>query len=60
MEAAALLTLGAVRGVAISCVLVVSDLVVDGRPERIDDAALADACERAGRLALSGLANRPG
>jgi uridine phosphorylase len=60
MEAATLLTLGAVRGVAIACVLVVAKLVVDDRAERIDDDAMAAACERAGRLALSGLAARPG
>jgi purine-nucleoside phosphorylase len=59
MEAAALLTLGAARGVAIGCVLFVANVVVDGRAERVDDDALAGAGERAGRLALSGLAARP-
>lgn len=59
MEAAALLTLGALRGVAVACVLVVAALVVDGRAERIEDGALASACQRAGRLALSGLTARP-
>jgi uridine phosphorylase len=59
MEAAALLRLGAMRGAAVACVLVVAALMVDGRAERIEDGALASACERAGRLALSGLAARP-
>jgi DeoD family purine-nucleoside phosphorylase len=54
MEAAALFTIGAIRGVKTACILTVSDLVVgEGTPIRIDDRALAAGVERITRLALA-------
>jgi uridine phosphorylase len=53
LETATMFTLAAVRGVAVGCVLVVTDLLVPDR--RIADDALAGAAERAGRLGLAGL-----
>jgi DeoD family purine-nucleoside phosphorylase len=54
MEAAALFTIGAIRGVKTACILTVSDLVVgEGTPIRIDDQALAAGVERITRLALA-------
>jgi DeoD family purine-nucleoside phosphorylase len=48
MEAAALFAVGARRGVAVGCVLAVSDVLVSGRA-RIADDALREASERVGR-----------
>jgi uridine phosphorylase len=56
LETAALFTLGRLRSVAVACVLVVTDLLVGDRRNRIDDESLEKACERAGRLAAGGLA----
>ncbi len=56
MEAAALFALGSKRGVAVGCVLAVSDLLGSGpKRVRLDDDALADAEQRTGALALAGL-----
>ncbi len=55
LETAALFTLGALRAVAVACVVVVADVRVDDRRVRIDDESLDEACERAGRLAAAGL-----
>jgi uridine phosphorylase len=55
MGAAALFTLGAREAVAIGCVLVVSDVLGDGRRERIEEASLESACARAGLVAAAGL-----
>ena len=55
LETAALFTLGALRAVAVACVVVVTDVRVDDRRVRIDDESLDEACERAGRLAAAGL-----
>ncbi|HEY5197276.1 MAG TPA: hypothetical protein VIJ51_09645 [Solirubrobacteraceae bacterium] len=56
LETAALFALGARRRVAVGCVLVVADVILDGRRTRLDDAGLDGACERAGRLGAKGLA----
>ncbi len=52
MEAACLFTIAALRGVHAGCLLVVSDLLADGRRERIDDGALAEAVDGMAELAL--------
>ena len=58
MEAAALFRVGERRGVAVGCVLAVSDLLgtdgVDGR-RRIDEDELREAGERIGRIAAGAL-----
>jgi uridine phosphorylase len=55
MEAAALFTLGATRGIAVACLLTVSDtLGPDGR-ERIADEALVEASTRLGHAATTAL-----
>jgi DeoD family purine-nucleoside phosphorylase len=51
MEAAALFTIAALRGVQAGCLLVVSDVLVETR-ERIDDDALREAVEVMTELAL--------
>lgn len=57
MEAAALFRVGELRGVAVGCVLAVSDLLAPGGGrERIGEAALAEAGERIGRIAADALA----
>ena len=56
LEAAALLALGARRGIAVGCVLAVGELLGSGR--RLYDDGLAAAVERAGRLGLRGLPPR--
>jgi uridine phosphorylase len=55
MEAASLFALGDRLGVAIGCVLAVSDTFEDGARARIDDDALAEAAERMGALAAGAL-----
>jgi uridine phosphorylase len=57
MEAAALFAVGAAEGVAVGCVLAVSD-TFDGRGERrrIEDQALLDSAEAMGRAAIAALA----
>jgi uridine phosphorylase len=62
MEAATLFQAGARLGVAVGCLLVVSDERPGGKGGRIGDEALAEAAERLGRGAASALrsAARPG
>jgi uridine phosphorylase len=55
LESAALFAVGARRIVPIACVLVVTDVDIDGRRRRIDDDQLEAACERAGRAAATAL-----
>jgi DeoD family purine-nucleoside phosphorylase len=52
MEAAALFTLGALRGVLAGCLLTISDIVVKGEFVRISDDQLRVAVERMTRIAL--------
>ena len=52
MEAAALFTIGALRGVEAACFLTVSDIVVEGVFTRITDEELKAAVERMTLLAL--------
>ena len=58
MEAAALLTLGALRGVQAGCLLLVSDTIRTDGFDRIGDAELAQAVDRLARLALATVAGR--
>ena len=53
MEAAALFTLGALRGVDAGCLLTVSDIVVEGEFKRISDDELRAAVDRMTRVALA-------
>jgi DeoD family purine-nucleoside phosphorylase len=53
MEAAAILTLGALRGVQAGCLLLVSDTISEDGFERIGDAELAEAVDRLAALALA-------
>jgi uridine phosphorylase len=55
METAALFTLGPRLGVAVACLLVVSDVFPGGRREHIGDEALAAAVEGMGRAAAAAL-----
>jgi purine-nucleoside phosphorylase len=52
MEAAALFTVGALRGVLTGCLLTVSDIVVEGEFVRISDDELRAAVDRMTRIAL--------
>ena len=52
MEAAALFTVGALRGVETGCLLTVSDIVVEGEFKRISDDDLRAAVDRMTRVAL--------
>jgi DeoD family purine-nucleoside phosphorylase len=52
MEAAALFTVGALRGVESACILCVSDIVVEGSFTRINDDELRAAVDRMTKLAL--------
>jgi len=52
MEAAALFTLAALRGVESGCLLTVSDIVVEGEFTRISDDDLRAAVDRMTRIAL--------
>jgi DeoD family purine-nucleoside phosphorylase len=52
MEAAALFTVGALRGVHTGCLLTVSDIVVEGAFVRISDDELRAAVDRMTRIAL--------
>jgi purine-nucleoside phosphorylase len=56
MEAAALFTLAALRGVHGGCLLTVSDMVVEGEFVRISDEDLEAAVDRMTQLALATLA----
>jgi DeoD family purine-nucleoside phosphorylase len=53
MEAAALFTVGALRGVESGCLLTVSDIVVEGEFKRISDDDLRAAVDRMTRVALA-------
>ena len=52
MEASALFTVGAIRGVESGCLLTVSDIVVEGEFKRISDDELKAAVDRMTRVAL--------
>jgi purine-nucleoside phosphorylase len=52
MEASALFTVGALRGVEAGCLLTVSDIVVEGEFKRISDDDLRAAVDRMTRIAL--------
>jgi DeoD family purine-nucleoside phosphorylase len=52
MEASALFTVGALRGVESGCLLTVSDIVVEGEFKRISDEELRAAVDRMTRVAL--------
>ena len=56
MEAAALFSVGALRGVAVGCVLAVTDLLAGDGRERLGEDELADAGERVGRAGFAALA----
>jgi purine-nucleoside phosphorylase len=53
MEASALFTVGALRGVQSGCLLTVSDIVVEGEFTRITDEELRAAVDRMTRVALA-------
>jgi uridine phosphorylase len=59
METAALFALGRRLGVAVASLLVVSDVLGEGRRERIDDEPLAEAGAAMGRMAAAALASGP-
>ena len=52
MEAAALFTVGALRGVETGCLLTVSDIVVEGEFTRIRTTSCAPSVDRMTRVAL--------
>ncbi len=57
MEAATLCTLGAAHGVAVGCVLIVSDLLgPEGERSRIADEPLREAVDVMGAVTLAALA----
>ena len=53
MEAAALFTVGALRGVEAGCLLIVSDIVVEGEFKRVSDEEMKSAVDRMTRVALA-------
>jgi DeoD family purine-nucleoside phosphorylase len=53
MEAAALFTVGALRGVQAGCLLTISDIVVEGEFKRISDEELRAAVDRMTQIALA-------
>ena len=53
MEAAALFTVAALKGVRGGCLLLVSDMVIDGSFTRISDAEMRAAVDRMTRIALA-------
>jgi purine-nucleoside phosphorylase len=53
MEASALFTVGALRGVQSGCLLTVSDIIVDGEFKRVTDEELRAAVDRMTRVALA-------
>jgi uridine phosphorylase len=59
MESAALFALGRRLGVAVGCLLVVSDVLLDGGRERIDDERLLEAATGMGAMAAAALASPP-
>src|SRR5439155_13519928 len=52
MEASALFTVGAIRGIETGCLLTVSDIVVEGEFKRISDDDLRAAVDRMTKIAL--------
>jgi purine-nucleoside phosphorylase len=56
MEAATLFALGPRIGVAVACLLVVSDTFGGGERNRIGDEPMAEAAERMGAVATAALA----
>ena len=52
MEAAVLFTLGALRKIQVGCMLLVSDIVVDGEFIRITDEEMRKAVDEMTELAL--------
>ena len=59
MEASALFTVGALRGVQSGCLLTVSDIVVEGEFVRISDDELRAAVDRMTQIALADRDRRP-
>src|ERR671932_638131 len=59
MEAAALFTVGAIRGVHAGCLLTVSDIVVEGVFTRITDEELRNAVDRMTQVALATVTAEP-
>ncbi|HEX9482552.1 MAG TPA: hypothetical protein VF927_10665 [Solirubrobacteraceae bacterium] len=58
MEAATIFALGAAGGVAVGCVLTVSDIfAADGARRRIDDGEMLTAAERMGAVAIAALSS---
>jgi len=53
MEASALFTVGALRGVQSGCLLTVSDIIVEGEFKRVTDEELRAAVDRMTRVALA-------
>ena len=53
MEASALFTVGALRGVQAGCLLTVSDIVVEGEFKRITDEEMRAAVDQMTELALA-------
>jgi DeoD family purine-nucleoside phosphorylase len=53
MEAAALFTVGALRGVQAGCLLTISDIVIEGEFKRISDEELRAAVDRMTQIALA-------
>jgi len=53
MEAAALFTIGALRGVEAGCLLIVSDIIVEGEFKRVTDDEMQAAVDRMTRVALA-------
>jgi 5'-methylthioadenosine phosphorylase/purine-nucleoside phosphorylase len=53
MEAAALFTVAALKGVRGACLLLVSDMVIDGTFKRISDDEMRAAVDRMTRIALA-------
>ena len=52
MEAAALFTVAALKGVEAACLLTVSDMIIDGSFARVTDEELKAAVDRMTKLAL--------
>jgi DeoD family purine-nucleoside phosphorylase len=53
MEAAALFTVGALKGVQSGCLLIVSDIIVEGEFKRVTDDEMKAAVDRMTRVALA-------
>ena len=53
MEAAALFTVGALKGVQAGCLLIVSDIIVEGEFKRVTDDEMKAAVDRMTRVALA-------